>query len=440
MGWTLSNARQRYALVAHTLDETDQDSTSALTFRSDPHDPEIRAIAVDLSAAVRRLGGALDNPSLSSLGQIIVAQLPSLDKGTPDQPQIIVLGLDWVDRHTPRRAAVNTARQKAPRRPEVTVPPTLGRRDVIDFDTVVAWPTSKKAFFKLFGQELQFWVGSVASSNLEIHILNCDGTKFIFVFDSHGKMTRTVAPRDDHYGEADLAIPHYIKNHFHSDIQWEYHTCDWDSVFCISLSGLRNVTLRLNKVAVQDDVEIGEKRKLAPKKYEVVSGNVLCDVWSTPAHVFTAMALGTTDYARGLSGYGIPAVNEITSELSAALYWDEHRALWIHPEQFMVALSAQRKTKGRAVYVGSDNVIHLTSRTAPHDAVKTDRTGDMFHDDLVSLLWSVAYYGGSTRPLLDQDTWRGPSVDLDGLRLFSPGISVKDALTAVTSPAYPIKL
>ena len=439
MGWTLSNAHQRYALVGQTLDETCQETISALSFRDHPHDPEIRAIAVDLSAAVRRLGGALDNPTLASLGQIIVSQLPPLDKGTPENPQIVLLGLDWIERHTPRRAAVNVSRQRGRRPPEKTLDPKISRRAVLDFDSIVAWPKTKKIFFELFGKELQFWIGSISSKNLQVHLLNCDGILHVFKFDASGLMTLTSSPRTDNYGEADLAIPHYIKTNFSPEIQWEYHTCDWDSVFCISLSGLRNVTLRLNKVSLHDPT-LGEKRKLLPKKFEVVSGDILCNIWNSPAHVFTAMALGTTDYARGLSGYGISAINEATDEIAASLYWDDSRSLWVHPERFVLAIGKQRKTKGRAVYIGADNVIHLTSRTAPRDSVKTDRDGDMLHDDLISLLWSVAYYGGLDRSSSDIDTWRGPLVDLGNLRLFSPSISVEQALSGSTSRAFPVKI
>lgn len=440
MGWTLSNGRQRYALVSRESAEDHLACVSALSFRKEPHAPEIPAVAVDLSAAVRRLGGAIGDPTLATLAQLIVKQLPPLDRGTPDKRQIILLGLDWIERHTPRRAAVNSSRQSGARPAEPDLGPSIRRHDTLDFNAIVAWPKSKRRFFAAFCGELQHWIGSIAERNLEIHLLGSEGTLRVFTFDDQSIMTAEVTERVDDYGEADLAIPFYIKTRFPAELEWEYHTCDWDSLFCISLFGLPNVSLRLNKVACEVACDDPKKRKAPDKQYEVISGQILCDVWGAPAMVFACMASGTTDYARGLSSYGIPKIVDAVPDLVHAMHNDAQGRLCVHPEKFMLALSSHRRGKGRAVFIGGDNVIHLTSRTAPADAIKTTRTGDMFHDDLISLLWSLAYYGGASRDAKLPGEWAGPDESLNGLTLFAPGLTVEQALLGATSPSYFIVL
>lgn len=440
MGWQLSNGRLRYELVSRESAEDHQGIVSALSFRKEQHDPEIQHVAIDLSAAVRRLGGALGNPTLATLAQLIVRQLPPLDRGSNGQSQMIVLGVDWIERHTPRRAAVNTTRQSGARPAEPTLGPVIRRHDTLDFNAIVAWPKSKRRFFSAFCLELQHWIGSLAEKNLEVHLLGSEGVLRVFRFDEHGVMKVDVKERFDDYGEADLAIPFYIRTAFPETLQWEYHTCDWDSLFCVSLFGFSNVSLRLNKVSREEICDDPKKRKAPDKQYEVISGRLLCSIWDTPAMVFACMASGTTDYARGLSGYGITKIVSAVPDLTQAIYYDADRRICIHPERLMLALSNHRRGKGRAVYIGDDNVIHLTSRTAPSDAIKTDRTGDMFHDDLIALLWSLAYYGGASRESKLPGEWAGPDEDLNSLSLFASGLTLEQALVGATSPSYEIVL
>ena len=56
--------------------------------------------------------------------------------GTPDVPQRIVLGLDWTDAHTPRRAMVNAtrARHNAARYLDLS---EMTRHSVVDFSAMM---------------------------------------------------------------------------------------------------------------------------------------------------------------------------------------------------------------------------------------------------------------------------------------------------------------
>lgn len=390
---------------------------------------------MDLSAAVRRLGGAMQGPTVASLSAIIVRQLPNTNLGSPESPQIIVLGLDWIEMHTPRRDIVNARRSKGPRprAPEIA---RIGRHDVLDFGSLMAWPVTKKRFFEAFGKDIMYAIGSLDALNLKVVLLNCNGSMHTFEFGTTGKLSTTSEMRTDNYGEADLAIPHFIKSRFDNALQWEYHTCDWDSLFCLALFNLRNVTLRLNKIERTPD-STGTKRKAPIKAYEVVNGNILCSrVWQGASHVFAAMAAGNTDYARPLSAYGIPSMATAGDVLQTALFWSSPAELVVNPMELVLTLANLRKTKGRAVFVGDDGIIHLTSRTAPADAEKTQRTGDMLHSDLIDLLWSVAYYAGCHRG--GSQGWAGPDQTLDGLRLFSESLTLDQALSGETSSDHTI--
>lgn len=379
---------------------------------------------------MRRLGGAMDSPTVAHLSAIIVRQLPPINLGTQASPQIVVLGLDWIDMHTPRRERVNAHRSKSARPKEPKLK-RIDRHDPLDFNALMAWPVSKKLFFRAFGKDIMYSLGAIDAMNLHVLLLNCDGTMHTFNFDHLGVLSTSCEPRIDNYGEADLAIPHIIRTRFPPELKWEYHTCDWDSLFCIALFNLRNVTLRLNKIEQTPD-PTGSKRKAPVKMYEVINGSILCtDIWQNASHVFAAMASGNTDYARPLSAYGIPFAFDTGSKLEAALFWSSHNELAINPMEFMLTLASIRKTKGRAVFIGDDGVIHLTSRTAPPGAKKTTRTGDMLHSDLIDLLWSVAYYAGCHRG--GTEGWTGPHQTLDDLRLFEQGLTVEQALSGETS-------
>lgn len=164
----------------------------------------------------------------------------------------------------------------------------------------------------------------------------------------------------------------------------------------------------------------------------------MCSHWTSRGDVIARIAAGNTDYTRNLTGYGIPSLMNHADAINAAVT-TVGNSIVVHPQEFVAAIRAARTKRGIKVWIAPGNVIHLTSRTAPHSAVKQDRSGNMLHDELVAILWTAAYFSGATRQTSGKE-WQGPSVDLNGLRLWAENISIDQALSGATTPARPVEI
>jgi hypothetical protein len=95
------------------------------------------------------------------------------------------------------------------------------------------------------------------------------------------------------------------------------------------------------------------------------------------------MSQGKTDYTHALKPFGITELMKHEEEVEQSMWIEPDGRFMVHPARFIAAVRAAVTKAGRAVYIGADRVIHLTSRTAPKDAAKVARPAQMLHDELI---------------------------------------------------------
>lgn len=428
MGWLLSSARLRKELLAPDPSVPEALDASALSYRGAPHCLSTRNFSTDLSALVRRLGSAIADPSATMIGAAVMSNLPPLDLGTNDEPMNIVLGLDWVAAHTPLRAIVNRARS----RPALVAANRLTVADIgpethVNFSSIMGVPTLKRHFFQLCADDLRDRICRLPVSNVVVTFLSCDGKVHTTRFSDEGVMQYEVTERMSGYGEADLEIPLYM-NRLAPGAKWQYSTIDFDSAFVIALLGLSNVTIRLSKTEDPSSEAEGRKRKRAV--HEIIEGGRLCAAWPNIGAAFCRIAQGDTDYSKGLKPYGIKGLLSKEVAMSNALYVNERNELVLDLKAFVAVIASASTHKPRRVYIGADKVIHLTSRPGTEPC---ERPLEMLHQNLIKLLWTVAYYRAAGYD--EKRVWKGPDTNLHGLRLWERGAQHNEALSGVTTPA-----
>lgn len=96
------------------------------------------------------------------------------------------------------------------------------------------------------------------------------------------------------------------------------------------------------------------------------------------------MSQGKTDYTHALKPFGITDLMKHEDEVEESMWIEPDGRFMVHPARFVAAVRAAVTKAGRAVYIGADRVIHLTSRTAPKDAAKVARPAQMLHDELIA--------------------------------------------------------
>lgn len=116
--------------------------------------------------------------------------------------------------------------------------------------------------------------------------------------------------------------------------------------------------------------------------------------------------------------------------MSLALYVDEHDEMIVDLKAFVAVVASAATHKARRVYIGDDNVIHLTSKPG---TVISERPLEMLHSNLLRILWTVAYYRGAG--FQQQRIWKGPDASLGGLRLWDLGAQRDEAFSGTSTPA-----
>ena len=116
--------------------------------------------------------------------------------------------------------------------------------------------------------------------------------------------------------------------------------------------------------------------------------------------------------------------------MNIAIFVDGDAQLMLDPKTFVSVIAASATHKARRVYIAPDKTIYLTSRPGTQPC---ERPLEMLHENLIKLLWTVAYYRGAGH---DADrTWKGPDPSLHGLRLWSRGATREEAFSGATTPA-----
>jgi hypothetical protein len=428
MGWQLASARLRRELLAADPADPEALSSSAVNYRDTPHCLSTRNYGIDLSALVRRLGAAITDPSAALITAAIMSSLPPLDLGTDDEPMNLLLALDWPAAHTPMRANVNRARARpaliAANRLTAT---DIGPETTLNFEAIMATPALKRHFFTVCANALRDRICRLPVRNVVVTFLSCTGEVHTARFDGDGKLHYELTTRDSGYGEADLEIPLYMRQ-IAPEARWEYQTIDWDSAFVISLLSMKNVVIRLSKT--EDPGAAPDSRKRRRAVHEIIDGDRLCSAWPTVGTVFCRVGQGDTDYSKGLKPYGLRGLLKKENEMNMALYVDERSQLVIDLKAFVAVIAASATHKGRRVYIAPDKTIYLSSRP---DTQPCERPLEMLHENLIRLLWTVAYYRGAGYD--ESRIWKGPDPSLYGLRLWERGASREQAFSGSTTPA-----
>lgn len=232
---------------------------------------------------------------------------------------------------------------------------------------------------------------------------------------------------------------------------------------------MRNVTVRLSKTEDPGTIPDGRKRKRAV--HETIRGDRLCDAWPTVGTAFCRIAQGDTDYSKarsrvptarrrasrlarasprpdrlptafraraltadeqmqGLKPYGLRGLLSLESEMELALFVNERDELVLDLKAFVGTIARASTHKPRRVHIGPDKAIYLTSRPG---TVISERPLEMLHENLVRLLWTVAYYRGVG--FSEERLWKGPDPSLYGLRLWAVDALRDDAFAGTTTPA-----
>ena len=210
--------------------------------------------------------------------------------------------------------------------------------------------------------------------------------------------------------------------------RWELQTIDWDSSFIVALLGMSNCTVRLSKT--EDPAAAPDSRKRKRAVHEIIHGDRLCAAWPNVGTVFCRMGQGDTDYSKGVGPYGLKGLLKKEAEMNMALFVDEENRLMLDLKAFVAVIAASATHKARRVYIGPDQTIHLTSRPGTQPC---ERPLEMLHENLIKLLWTVAYFRAAG---YDEDRiWKGPDPSLYGLRLWGRGATREQAFSGATTPA-----
>jgi hypothetical protein len=429
MGWSTASARRRRELLAPDPAHLEALASSAVGFRDTPHCLSTRNFAIDLSALIRRLGAAIPEPSATLVTAAVMSSLPPLDLGTEDEPMNLLLALDWPAAHTPARANVNRARA----RPQLVAANKLTVTDIgpettLNFDAIMATSALKRHFFALCGNALRDRICRLPVKNIVITFLASTGEVHTARFDAEGTLAYELTTRESGYGEADLEIPMYMRR-IAPHKRWELQTIDWDSSFIVALLNMSLVTVRLSKTEDPAAAPDSRKRKRAAV-HEIIRGDRLCAAWPNVGTVFCRMGQGDTDYSKGVGPYGLKGLLKKEAEMNMALFVDEENRLMLDLKAFVAVIAASATHKARRVYIGPDQTIHLTSKPGTQPC---ERPLEMLHENLVKLLWTVAYFRAAGYD--EARIWKGPDPSLYGLRLWGRGATREQAFSGATTPA-----
>ena len=145
---------------------------------------------------------------------------------------------------------------------------------------------------------------------------------------------------------------------------------------------------------------------------------------------FRARALTADEQMQGLKPYGLRGLLSLESEMELALFVNERDELVLDLKAFVGTIARASTHKPRRVHIGPDKAIYLTSRPG---TVISERPLEMLHENLVRLLWTVAYYRGVG--FSEERLWKGPDPSLYGLRLWAVDALRDDAFAGTTTPA-----